>query len=116
MSTIITPTCVHCGRTGQVELSTEDADKLMHGTGLIQNDLPHIDAPTREQLMTGTHPACWDKMMDIDAECASCGEDDIKCPKSKRPCGHHCNHSWTHDVCCWCGDSWGENGVVTHAV
>ena len=38
-------------------------------------------------------------------ECGSCGgefEDD-KCPKSKRPCGHHCNHVWTHDACDWCG-------------
>lgn len=26
-----------------------------------------------------------------------------KCPESKRPCGHHCNHIWTHDSCCWCG-------------
>jgi len=47
-------------------------------------------------------------------DCLSCGENpDEKCPKSERPCGHHCNHSWTHDECDWCGTSWGENGVPT---
>lgn len=43
-------------------------------------------------------------------ECASCGEGDAatSCPKSKRRCGHHCNHSWTHDACCWCGKAWDD--------
>lgn len=37
-------------------------------------------------------------------ECGSCGEaPEGECPKSKRPCGHHCNHVWTHDECDWCG-------------
>lgn len=37
--------------------------------------------------------------------CASCGEGDPKneCPKSQRPCGHHCNHIWEVDACDWCG-------------
>jgi hypothetical protein len=27
------------------------------------------------------------------SECDSCGEvDNDDCPKSERPCGHHCNH------------------------
>ena len=46
----------------------------------------------------------------LDDECISCAEDpdidnynDYKCPKSKRPCGHHCNHLWSHEECCWCG-------------
>lgn len=38
-------------------------------------------------------------------ECATCGEIEGvegECPESQRPCGHHCNHIWTHDACCWC--------------
>jgi hypothetical protein len=38
--------------------------------------------------------------------CFTCGEGSYpenECPKSKRPCGHHCNCSWTQDECCWCG-------------
>jgi hypothetical protein len=50
-------------------------------------------------------------MQDID-ECSSCGEEfeegDEFCPNSRRPCGHHCNHSWTHDKCCWCEREFGE--------
>ena len=46
----------------------------------------------------------------VNDECLSCSEDDDeKCPNSRRPCGHHCNHSWTHDACDWCGKEWGED-------
>lgn len=42
--------------------------------------------------------------------CSTCDEiaageeptDDLKCPNSKWPCKHHCNHVWSHDACCWC--------------
>lgn len=47
----------------------------------------------------------------VTEECASCGYPMIEageCPQSKRPCGHRCNHSWTHDECCWCGQEFGE--------
>jgi hypothetical protein len=46
-----------------------------------------------------------------EGECASCGEEMPRgeCPKSKRDCGHHCNHSWTHDACCWCGKEFGDD-------
>jgi hypothetical protein len=45
----------------------------------------------------------------LDEECISCGEEaEEKCSKSKRSCGHHCNHSWSHEECCWCGEEFGE--------
>lgn len=48
---------------------------------------------------------------DCASDCATCGEgDDSKCPVSQRKCGHHCNHVWTHDQCCWCGAEFGEEG------
>lgn len=41
--------------------------------------------------------------------CVSCGEGDPKrCPSGQAPCGHHCNHAWSHDRCCWCGAEFGE--------
>lgn len=48
---------------------------------------------------------------DID-DCTSCAEGAPRgeCPQSERPCGHHCNHSWSHDSCCWCGTAFGEDG------
>lgn len=54
---------------------------------------------------------------EIDADCISCEEDpdpddpmdydNYKCPQSNRPCGHHCNHAWSHEKCCWCGREFG---------
>lgn len=43
-------------------------------------------------------------------DCVSCGEEIAPqdCQNGKRPCGHHCNCSWTQDVCCWCGKEFGE--------
>lgn len=43
-------------------------------------------------------------------DCSSCAEGMPKqeCPKSERPCGHHCNHSWTQDICDWCGREFGD--------
>jgi hypothetical protein len=52
-----------CGQTGQVRLSTKDAEVFYNNHGLIQVDLPHISAAIREQLMTGTHDACWKRVM-----------------------------------------------------
>jgi hypothetical protein len=46
---------------------------------------------------------------DEPGECYSCGEPGAgECPKSKRSCGHHCNCSWVHDHCHWCGQDFGE--------
>lgn len=48
-------------------------------------------------------------MPNQDDACLSCGEglERGECPKGQRPCGHHCNHSWTHDMCDWCGKTFG---------
>jgi|HubBroStandDraft_2_1064218.scaffolds.fasta_scaffold253306_1 hypothetical protein len=46
-------------------------------------------------------------------ECAACEGDecaDLVCPKSQRPCGHHCNCVMIHDHCHWCDTWWGEEG------
>ena len=32
-----------------------------------------------------------------------------ECKKSKKSCGHHRNHSWTHNGCCWCDAEFGES-------
>lgn len=51
--------------------------------------------------------------------CDSCpdvggtAETDV-CPNSRSACGHHCNHSWSHDVCDWCGTEWGEESEGPH--
>jgi hypothetical protein len=54
---------------------------------------------------------------DLGEECSSCSEGfpEKECPNSQRPCGHHCNHSLSHDACCWCGAEWGEGGEEIQA-
>lgn len=49
--------------------------------------------------------------LERDDECLSCGEQmpANECPKAQRPCGHHCNCSWIHDCCHWCGVEFGED-------
>lgn len=51
---------------------------------------------------------------DLIVACFSCGEEAPRgdCPKSLRPCGHHCNHTWSHDACCWCSAEFGEEPAV----
>lgn len=46
----------------------------------------------------------------MEDDCVSCGmpPDQLTCSRSKRPCGHHCNCSWTQDVCHWCGAEFGD--------
>lgn len=43
-------------------------------------------------------------------DCWSCGEKMPvnECPDSRRSCGHHCNHSWSHDACDWCGAAFAD--------
>lgn len=57
-------------------------------------------------------------MATLDDDCITCEEapglkdpEAERCPKSQRPCGHHCNHSWSHDECDWCGKSWEPEGL-----
>lgn len=47
----------------------------------------------------------------LDEECSTCAEGGYpkgECPASRRPCGHHCNCSWVHDCCHWCGGEYAE--------
>ena len=48
-------------------------------------------------------------------ECISCEEaTPERCAASKRSCGHHCNHSWTSDSCCWCKKQFGALTEIIH--
>ena len=50
---------------------------------------------------------------DQDCDCISCEEGlpTNECLNSKRKCGHHCNHAFTHDSCCWCNYIFGSENV-----
>lgn len=51
-------------------------------------------------------------------ECSTCLEEVGKineCPGSRRACGHHCNHIWDQDACCWCPAHVNDNGDLVGA-
>ena len=59
--TVETPTCMYCGRRGQLEVPAAGWKKLQAGA-LIQDALPELDPDQRELLITGTHAQCWDAL------------------------------------------------------
>lgn len=57
---------------------------------------------------TPTLPVSLDAIMR--AGCDTCPDTSHDCPSSQRSCGHHCNHSWSHDRCCWWTGARGVEG------
>ncbi len=56
-----TPMCCYCRKIGHIELSRKEIKDLESGL-LIQDALPEQSADVREQLISGTHPACWNRI------------------------------------------------------
>ena len=63
--TVLTETCHHCGQMGQVRMSASEyyagKERIENGE-LIQYAFPTLSAGMREQIISGTHPDCWDAM------------------------------------------------------
>lgn len=54
-----TPTCRHCGEWDIIKVRAADLERYRAGA-LIQEAFPEMPIERREQLISGTHPACWD--------------------------------------------------------
>lgn len=69
MPTVRTGTCMLCGKPGQIEIEDEAlAKRVIAWTRLpamrrpfVQRALPELSPGQREQLMNGSHEACFDK-------------------------------------------------------
>ena len=79
MEIIFTKPCIHCGDTGMVAAPTEQVIKYINGAH-AQSAFPDISIELREQIISGTHPKCWDEMfpnLDCDhvyeSHCPKCG-------------------------------------------
>jgi len=60
-----TPKCIMCGKYGEVEVpSSAGYFRWKHQGVPIQTALADMSEADREQLKTGTHPACWDAMFE----------------------------------------------------
>jgi len=64
-----TGTCMLCGKPGSLEIEDEAVAKKAVGwlrkaamiRPFIQNTLPELTPGEREQMLSGTHEACFDK-------------------------------------------------------
>ena len=59
--TITTRICVHCRRPGTLEVPMDELTIYQQGA-YVQDAFTSLNAGEREQIITGTHPACWDAM------------------------------------------------------
>ena len=70
---IFTRRCIDCGLTGELDVSAEQQEQyLIWEAGgqrtFIQDGLSLLNADAREQILTGTHPSCWDRLFGVEDE------------------------------------------------
>lgn len=58
MATITTRPCMFCHETSTVEATEAEALAWLAGQP-VQDVWPEMPRAEREQLISGTHPACW---------------------------------------------------------
>ena len=56
--------CPFCGKTAIVEVPT-DGFIAWQGGATVQRAFPNLDADTRERLVSGICPTCWDKKFSV---------------------------------------------------
>lgn len=56
---IQTRQCHFCNQGGSLEVPQEGVEAYQGGA-FVQDAFPSLSASEREQIMTGTHPKCWD--------------------------------------------------------
>lgn len=62
-----TKPCPVCGLTSDVEVDPNGFQEWKAGA-LIQKALPGLTPDERELLISGTHPACWEKLWGDDKD------------------------------------------------
>lgn len=55
------PLCMHCGEAEPLTLSSLQLEAWQAGA-MIQDAFPDLSIEAREQIKSGTHAECWDKM------------------------------------------------------
>lgn len=58
---VISPRCIECGHESIVPVTTDEAAKLKAGVP-THEALPNHSREIREQVISGTHPECWEAM------------------------------------------------------
>jgi hypothetical protein len=64
-----TKTCLYCGDDIIFMMTEEQYKSWKINSNYIQYVFPHLDSSTRESMISGTHPWCWDQIfLDEDEE------------------------------------------------
>jgi hypothetical protein len=53
--------CLHCGKPGYLNVNEDELFAYLTGKH-AQEAFPNLSAPLREQIISGTHPECWEEM------------------------------------------------------
>ena len=64
---VTTNPCIMCGEASTVKMLVHHYLEWQKG-GYIDQVCPEMPKETREMLISGTHPDCWDKMFQEDEE------------------------------------------------
>ena len=59
---VATVPCPRCGERGEVRVQEEQWRRYANGTG-VQDAFPYLSWKSREQIESGAHPSCYDKMV-----------------------------------------------------
>lgn len=71
MVVVRTRKCLVCGLSGNVVVPDAEYRAWQDGK-LIQDAIPSLPKELREQLISGTHPECWERMFSSKED--GCGE------------------------------------------
>lgn len=63
--TVTTRRCFHCGCEGEVTVTQAGLAAYNRGE-YAQVAFPELDKALREQIISGTHPKCWEEMFAFD--------------------------------------------------
>ena len=57
----VTKNCPHCKKNGMLTIWEDDMQRYLNGA-YAQDAFPDLLAPIREQIISGTHPECWNEI------------------------------------------------------
>jgi hypothetical protein len=67
LTTVTSPPCSLCQKTSEFALDAEKVKQWREGA-FIQDVFPELTASQREQIISGTHPKCWEILFSEDEE------------------------------------------------
>jgi thioredoxin-related protein len=67
MTLYATRRCAYCNKTGSIMVDEKELLHYLRGN-FVQDSFKNMTAPFREQIITGTHPECWQEMFGREME------------------------------------------------